>query len=175
VTHKKAVSTRSECLAVFESVPFEMFTTNLPGWLDGDGSPPALLSSAEIKRAFADDLERPLRALIGRLATPANFPTEALQMPGFLMGRLYAALIKAWSKWTMDGISRERESEYGFYGRMIGDFMRTQTPSYCISVYEFGKTEEGNRQVLCERCRWARICSHSQLYAAAKSYPFAWG
>ena len=144
---KKPISIRSECLAAFESVPFEMFKTDISGWLDGDGSPPAGLSSAEIKRAFADNLERPLRALLGRLANPVIFPTEALQMPGFLLGRLYA-LIKAWSKWTMDGISRERESEYDFYGRMIDDFMRNHPGDIPVIVFQYTSLRELRKEIV---------------------------
>ena len=144
---KKPISIRSECLVAFESVPFEMFTTNLSGWMDGDGSPPAGLSSAEIKRAFADNLERPLRALLGRLANPVIFPTEALQMPGFLMDCL-CALIKAWSKWAMDGISREKESEYDFYGRMIYNFMRNHPGDIPVIVFQYTSLRELRKEIV---------------------------
>ena len=142
---QKPISIRSEHMTAVEAAPFDLVTSSLSGHVDSDDRPQTKLSSAEIKRAFADNLERPLRALLGRLSNPANFPSEALQIPGFIMDRL-TALFEAWRKWVVAGISRE--CTYDQYGSAIDNFARERPGEMPVIFFNYSSFRELRKQIL---------------------------
>jgi hypothetical protein len=70
----KPISVRSECATAVSCTPFDPLLFKAE----------QLMTAKQAKRAFSDNIERPLAALLGRLSNPANFRTEALQMPRFV-------------------------------------------------------------------------------------------
>jgi hypothetical protein len=71
----KPISVRSECATAVSRTPLDPLLSKAV----------QLSTAKQIKRALNDNIERPLAALLGRLSNPANFPTEALQMPRFVV------------------------------------------------------------------------------------------